>query len=274
MKKVAFYHVYLTDDSGTWINLLLEQFKCMEDSNLLKTLDSLYITCITKRDDRTSCFEELVKLYYPKANITFYENPFNSDQDMIEALNSWDRGNNEIQIQMPSENVTKRKIYEYVKNEDAYVLYFHSKGITSIKRHLRPGRMNLVRNYQYWRHYLNWGVLENWKACTDSLVEADVAGVNFMMEPSPHFSGNFWWSKSEHIRKLPDPSTIEWYKTLQNKSTDLWFRHASTRFSDEQWICCIPNTKVYRVANTKPEENPAGVYMPREKYAHHRISFE
>ena len=64
MKKVAFYHVYLTDDPGTWINVLLEQFKCMEDSNLLKNLDSFYITCITKRDDRTSCFEEFVKLYY------------------------------------------------------------------------------------------------------------------------------------------------------------------------------------------------------------------
>lgn len=263
MKKIAYYHVYLTDDPGIWINMLLEQFKCMEDSDLLNNLDAFNISCITKRDSRVEHFNEFVRLYYSNVNIDFYENPFSSDEEMMHNVNAWDRGHN---VNMPTENITKRKIYQHAFNEDAYILYFHTKGITSIMKHLKSGEMHFLRKYQYWRYYLNWGVLENWSACVNGLQTCDVAGVNFMLEPSPHFSGNFWWSKSEHIRKLPDPSTVDWFKTLQSRSTNHWFRNASLRFRDEQWICSIPDTKVFKLVDTKSDKNPANVYTPRSQY--------
>lgn len=263
MKNIAFYHAYLTDDPGTWVNMVIEQFKCMEDSKLLKCLDELNISCISKNDDRIRLFDELIRLYYPNAKIDYYQNPFSSDEEMLSNIN---RSTDNLQI--PTENITKQKIYKRSFDEEAFILYFHTKGITSITKHLKFGQMHLLRNYQYWRYYLNWGVLENWESCLSGLhhENADVAGVNFMDHPSPHFSGNFWWSRSEHIRKLPDPSTIDWFLELQKKTNDNWFRNAPLRFRDEQWICSIPNTKVFKVVDIDPNKNPAGTYLPKSEY--------
>ena len=50
-----------------------------------------------------------------------------------------------------------------------------------------------------WRNFMNWSVIEQWKQCVEALKECDAVGPNLDMEPWVHFSGNFWWAKSEWI---------------------------------------------------------------------------
>jgi hypothetical protein len=263
MKKVGYYHIFLTENQSTWASIALEQYKTMEDSELLDNLDELNVTCVGKSIEDFEIFSHLTKLYFQNANLTFLENTVPSDNDVMVDIN---RGTNLI----VTENATSRKIYGDAKSstEEYYALYFHTKGITSTLRHFHnnPKEIDLFRTYQYWRYYLNYGVLERWKDCVSALDSGyDTAGINYQTFPHTHYSGNFWWSKANHIKKLPDPATYEWFNELQRKSTDGWFRQASDRFADEQWICFGDDTKSFNVG--KSISNPANIYTRRKRYA-------
>jgi hypothetical protein len=76
--------------------------------------------------------------------------------------------------------------------EDFEVLYIHTKGVR------KPNNSNVVS----WTNYLIYFNIEKWSACCNLLQEYDCVGVNLLAEPKPHYSGNFWWSKSSYIRQL------------------------------------------------------------------------
>lgn len=257
MKNVLYYHTYLTDDLGTWTSVLLEQFKCMEDANLFSALDEIRMTCITQFDMRTEVLRRLCESYPANFRIDFVPNSYNNDKEMIAGINS-DR--------TITENHTYRTIYNDCLNEDMRVCYIHSKGITSSLK-LNISDVQQYKNYYYWRQYLNWGVIEMWKACVSALQEHDIAGINYYTKPSKHFSGNFWWANSSYIKTLPDPATIDWWRKLQKETNDQWLKYASDRFRDEQWLCSPDNVKVYEVHKLNQAENPAATFLPRRRYA-------
>lgn len=257
MKNVLYYHVYLTDDPSVWSSVFLEQMKCMEDAELLSSLSEIRMTCITQLDARNEHITQLCKTYPVNFTIELIENTYSNDKEMMCGLNS-DR--------TITENYTYRKIYNDCQKEDMRVCYVHTKGITSGMK-ISKDSIEQHKNYYYWRQYLNWGVLENWKACVSALQEYDVAGVNYYTRPSKHFSGNFWWAKSTYIKSLPDPATLDWWRKLQKETNDQWMKFASDRFRDEQWLCSPDNVKVYEVHKLNQAENPAATFLPRRRYA-------
>ena len=95
------------------------------------------------------------------------------------------------------EGQTLKELQEYSKNNDAYVLYFHSKGVA-----------HSINSYQTiptrdWRHYMNYWMVERWKDCVEKLETVSVVGTNYNSEPYPHLSGNFWWANTDYIKTLP-----------------------------------------------------------------------
>lgn len=75
------------------------------------------------------------------------------------------------------------------------VWYMHGKGVSS--PHWRNPRVT------EWRRFMEYFVVEHWRDCVDSLTEYDACGVNWHTEPSPHFSGNFWWASPRYLATLP-----------------------------------------------------------------------
>jgi hypothetical protein len=73
--------------------------------------------------------------------------------------------------------------------------YMHGKGVSS--PHCRNPRVTA------WRRFMEYFIVEQWRDCVDSLTEYDVCGVNWHTEPSPHFSGNFWWAAPRYLATLP-----------------------------------------------------------------------
>jgi hypothetical protein len=256
MKNVLYYHAYLTDDPAVWSSVILEQMKCMEDAELLSNLSEIRMTCITQLDARNEYIAQLCRTYPVKFSIELIENTYSTDREMLSGLNS-DR--------TITENYTYRKIYNDCQKEDMRVCYIHTKGITSGMKISRD-TIQQHKNYYYWRQYLNWGVIEKWKACISALQDHDVAGVNYYTKPSKHFSGNFWWANSSYINSLPDPSTIDWWRKLQRETNDQWLKFASDRFRDEQWLCSSDTVKVYEVHKLNQAENPAATFLPRRRY--------
>jgi len=140
---------------------------------------------------------------------------------------------------------------------------------------LRKGVVEKFKMYYYWRHYLTWGVVENWRKCVNALETHDVAGINFYENPAPHFSGGFWWANTDHLKKLENPDTKHWWYQLKEKTKDEWLKTCSDRFRDEMWLCNAssphyppnPRVKVFNLQHLPQQSNPAAVVLPRRYYA-------
>ena len=221
----------------------MEQFKLLEDVGLLRDFDNVKITCIAKDMEPVKVFYNLLGTFERPIELSVHIN------------------------EPEAENVMTRKIWDDSQDEDFQILYLHSKGITSVDNHLINGNAQTFKNYYYWRHFLNWGVIEKWKDCVAALDIYDLAGVNYFDEPAPHFSGNFWWANSSYVRHLPDPSTKDWWKYIQNTTTDSWLKTAPDRFRDEMWVCSDKNRKVFSVKNLHKVTNLSAELIKRNEYA-------
>lgn len=262
MKKIGYYHVYLTENESTWLSMLSEQYKVMEDAGLFDALDEFHLVCVGKDIEQFDKALYFTGLYYPHT-VQYRFDSTVEDSNLIDTIKT-------ESTSLITENITMRLIYDKVKSsdEEAYILYLHTKGITSTLRHFQNSyeEINLYRTYQYWRHYLNYGVLEKWEECVRALTFGhDVAGINYQTWPHPHYSGNFWWAKSSHIASLPDPGTYDWWEEVKANALDPWLKQADNRYADEQWPCSKKDGRYYNVEKGIP--NPANVYTPRKVYA-------
>jgi len=108
-----------------------------------------------------------------------------------------------------AERTTLHKLYLTAKPEDK-VLYFHSKGTSKINNPFLKS----------WTDKLIYFVIDKHQECLDFLNEYDLVGPNYWGEftpdscriscdlddnPPPHYSGNFWWAKGSHIKRLDIP---------------------------------------------------------------------
>ncbi len=86
-------------------------------------------------------------------------------------------------------------IEDYARQNEGYVLYLHSKGVSN------PGDINKVK----WRRLMMKELVDNWEFCMLQLPKYDVIGVNWrVMPPDSHFCGNFWYASTRYLRKLAD----------------------------------------------------------------------
>lgn len=90
------------------------------------------------------------------------------------------------------ERLTLLSIHHHIHPDD-YILYIHSKGVTKYD-------MDIIRD---WRNLMEWCLISNYKKCLELLEKHDVVGINRLSMPTPHFSGNFWWTKGSHYLRLP-----------------------------------------------------------------------
>tara|TARA_R110000824_G_scaffold136888_13_gene300856 strand:- start:211 stop:1083 length:873 start_codon:yes stop_codon:yes gene_type:complete len=115
------------------------------------------------------------------------------------------------QIEIPenrcvhNEEIILTRLHEDSQEEDFYALYLHSKGVKRSITH-----PDIYPHITDWVDYLLYFNLYHHGFCIESLDTADVVGVNLNQSYIPRcgrplrfrFGGNFWWSKSEYIRKL------------------------------------------------------------------------
>ena len=254
MKNILYYHLYCCDNQSVWKKILFEQIEKTVQSGLMRHLNKIKVTAIIQNTETVESLAEYLSDYKVEIDIEPVSNPYDSDIEMISQINT---------DKTITENYTMRKIYRdcMESSEPFNVCYIHSKGITA---HLKE-ELTRQSMYALWRQFLDWGVIENWKACVDALKSHDIAGVNFYEYPSKHFSGNFWWAKSDYIKRLPDPSTLNWWKNIKKETSDSWLKNVSDRFRDEQWPCSLPEAKIFNLY-THSTINPSSGFLKREEY--------
>ena len=72
-----------------------------------------------------------------------------------------------------------------------FIYYIHTKGVTRCEKW-----------YYDWRKLCDYFTINKWRLNVELLNYYDCVGINLKNFPKKHFSGNFWWSKSEHVNKL------------------------------------------------------------------------
>lgn len=133
------------------------------------------------------------------------------------------------------------------------VYYLHTKGVSKIAT---DGSENPV--WYYWREGMLDVIADKYTDCVASLASgADIAGAYWHeSHPScpPHFSGNFWWATSAHIKRLPD---IAKPTTAANPD------HA--RYWAENWLGSVDKIKVADLADKHTEWPYQAILQPADK---------
>jgi hypothetical protein len=219
--KIKIYqHIFLSQDK-TWIFLLLDQLKYMEDSHLFDIADEMIANVVGDKDQ----FElaKNILRHYEKIQVTFNENSY-------------------------SEVSTLKKLWlDANKSVDEYnILYLHLKGVTSFSSHFTQNQVDLFRNIYYWRKFSEWSVIEKWQISLSYLMMGNqIVGCNFNEDPLKHFSGNMWWAKSSYIKSLDDIENSAWWK--ENKKEIF-----VDRLIAEMWPCSKA-TKIFSLSDV-PEK--------------------
>jgi len=263
MKKHIYYHLYLPDEHAAWSNYLLEQYKPIEDNFLIDAVDKFHLVLVGKPKN-IEMASRLASVLIPKLEIHTFEDKFKSDKD-LHTLDTDLHGRNERPM---TEYGTLCLIADHARREDAHFLYMHAKGVTSYERCLRAGRYEEFRNYLYWRKFLEWAVVERWQECNSLLERFDVVGCNYSEWPMKHFSGNYWWSKSEYIKNIAHINDDAWWASECQRHPDV--NPLTWRLRDEMWICHGDNAKMCSLKNADrppPHGTLAVDLMRRRMYA-------
>jgi hypothetical protein len=130
-------------------------------------------------------------------------------------------------------------IWKHSKEQEFDVLYLHTKGVTK----------STSEPVTDWTNYLAYFNINRWTDRIKELETFDCTGTDlkgnfedYNFHPSTwgygkapmHYSGNFWWSKSSHIKNLPRP--LVW---LPDTNFVKW------RVMAEMWLCQIKDAKYF-----------------------------
>ena len=117
---------------------------------------------------------------------------------------------------------TLKQIELYAKQTQTNdkILYIHTKGVTT------PNNECI----NDWRKYMLYFNVEKHTEAINFLDEYDTYGVDFVEIPTKHYSGNFWWANTNHIKKLPPIDEI----SKPNAKVILTVRHNA-----EFWLTMI-----------------------------------
>lgn len=203
----------------------------------------IHVCCINNWSDVFSSLLYKIKDSGLYENITEIRCGILGDEDNIELFKNL-FNDSKIIILYTSNNLnlyetcTINAIYEQSNVEEEFnVLYIHTKGV----RHNNTNPCVID-----WINYLCYFNIYQFEQCIDLLEQYDCIGVNLQKEPVYHYSGNFWWAKSEYIKKLnkciytsynaPEfwltETNIGKYISLHNSNIN----HYNERYSEDKYL--------------------------------------
>jgi len=221
----GFYHICLIND---WSEVVNEQINKLIDSGLYEKSDAIYIGALGSSEEVKNLKDIMQE--YPKF-IVEYTSP------------------NVEEYELPTINI----IHQKSKQEDFYCYYIHAKGVSITEKnmgwyHRSTDFIHLKNCVKDWREYMEYFIIDNHVESLKIIEDFDCCGVNLTTSPSLHFSGNFWWSKSSHLKNLKN--TIN-----------------GDRWTAEMWVCSHPKTKAYGL-----HENRKAGYLERLSKSYKTLS--
>jgi hypothetical protein len=178
MKKILYMHIGMM---GKYQEIFSEMFEALIHSGLVEHLDRLYL------------------MHYGDADINMlqplYDFIHQQPADKICVM----RG---PLVEPTSEFITLTHMKALANQmerdgEKAFIGYVHTKGTL----HPDTGGLNAVTD---WRRYMQHFVIERHLDVFKLLNDHDTVGVDLRRNPGLHYSGNFWWTRSDYLASLPE----------------------------------------------------------------------
>lgn len=223
-----FYHLYCKNNG---YDLFLKSFNKIKIYGLLNKINKFFVVLVGP--DKNIIYEKLLNLDF-KFNLFIGEKNY-GEMDTLDL------------------------VYELSLKEDFYLLYLHSKGSSQLERNVND---SLLRNVQHWSDYLEYFCIKKHNECLEKLKSYDICGVEWRIEPHPHFAGNFWWANSSYIKNNLKKYSINSTQVSNNKSLfeDSIFDHQKNneKLKCEFWISNSPNCNYFSFhqANNNLYQNP------------------
>jgi hypothetical protein len=141
--------------------------------------------------------------------------PYHKDvEDLVQRYGGW-----RIIESRPDdvEGLREARTLRYLWSEsqlDDAVLFLHTKGINYMSGESRIHGITIPRNLKAinsWRFALEYYNLDEWWQRFNSLKDMNVDTESAFMNLDPYWNycGNIWWARGSHIRRLPDPTTMQ-----------------------------------------------------------------
>jgi len=202
---LVFSHNYIDHN---WFEIVLEQLSKLIKSDLYNKATKIYYCAYAHDKWELFKFIELVNSHDLSNKIQIIIHPFND-----------------------GEKQTLIHLQEVCKNHpEAYVLYYHTKGITSLQNHSELKNLE-YKNIESWRHAMEYFNIECWQSSLEGFSDGitSTIGIFYVGDsgwPNKYFySGNFWWATSEYINTLPS------MKDRDNRlGCELWIGTGSHRW--------------------------------------------
>jgi len=168
IKNRKIYGIYFICCMGDYLNIVNEQIKLLMESSLYNLSDNIIcFICGINQSCDNECIE-LLKKYDKITIVSTHDNAFEKF-----AINGFKK---------------------YIDHENPYYIYYmHSKGVSRTEE-----------CYKDWRNLCDHFTITKWRLYIELLNYYDCVGINLKNFPKKHYSGNYWWSKSEHVNKLKD----------------------------------------------------------------------
>ena len=209
--------------------------------------------------------EQIDKLIKYKEFFTFFINidissGYNLPNDTLEKIKSLS-SNIIYTTESRYEISTLSYMYKHALENDVYYLYIHTKGATRINSNNSGDSIYPYENVENWRRIMEHFCIENSEICISELKNYDLVGCNYVPHNSidwvvpSHYSGNFWWSKSEFIRKLPNLDLFD----------------NSDRFLAEFWIGMINHKALCLYPSLPFKINNRGLFYTTESEYKNKI---
>lgn len=206
---LVFAHNYLFNN---WENVVREQLDKLVISDLYSSAQEINYCVYSENEKDYENFISILKSYDTKNKINIIRHQNNEHE--IETL-----------------YFLQNRIRDISSEEKSYVLYYHTKGVTSEINHADSKvDMNCVTS---WRRLLEYFCIELWHKSISVLKDGyDTSGSLYISDSGQYYhnyySGNFWWATSDYIKTLPDIK--DEYKKQLSINKDLG------RMVCEKWI--------------------------------------
>ena len=141
---------------------------------------------------------------YDNANdlwVVFCDVENNKLQILEEILSKYPKIKIDYGIVNHAESLAITKVDELCRENDDYkVLYFHSKGVFNKYKNFIDKQTDelKVNSVNSWVEMMEYFLVDNWEKCVEKLDEYDTVGVT---NNQNWWWGNFWWTRSSHVRK-------------------------------------------------------------------------
>lgn len=187
MKPIlVFAHNYIDHN---WHEIVEEQLSKLVKSGLYDNATEIYYGAYANDNFQLYKFINVVKFWDLKNKIRIVIHPFNDGEKQTMIL-----------------------LQETIKSyPDAYVLYYHTKGITSIQNHAQNIPNLDYKIIESWRHVMEYFNIELWETCISEFEKNEIIDtvgclyVDWTGNPYKYFyAGNFWWARSSYLSQLQD----------------------------------------------------------------------